>query len=199
MPDKYTSFKELAKSEREGVDFRIVIRDKRANTAVVAPHGGSIEPGTSEIAAAIAADDFSFYAFEGLKPEHNRDLHITSTRFDEPRCIRLIQSSLRILTIHGEGSEKSAVFLGGRDKEALSRIRGSLTARQFLVLRHENSGLQGCDTMNICNLGQSGAGIQLELAVGLRRRFFASLQAGGREKTTQPFFEFVGAVREALT
>jgi phage replication-related protein YjqB (UPF0714/DUF867 family) len=52
--------------------------------AVIAPHGGGIEPGTSELATAIAGDDFSLYLFEGLKSAGNGELHITSTNFDEP-------------------------------------------------------------------------------------------------------------------
>jgi phage replication-related protein YjqB (UPF0714/DUF867 family) len=44
---------------------------------VIAPDGGSIEPGTSEIALKIAGLDFSFYAFEGRRKQHNNCLHIT--------------------------------------------------------------------------------------------------------------------------
>jgi poly-gamma-glutamate hydrolase-like protein len=70
------------------------VADKYRNfAALVAPHGGGIEPGTSELADAIAASDLSFYTFEGLKPSGNTDLHITSTRFDEPMCLTLLASS----------------------------------------------------------------------------------------------------------
>lgn len=88
MADKYATFSLLAESMREGRDFRRRRRKRRVATAVIAPHGGGIEPGTSEVADAVAADDFSFYAFEGIKSK-NGDLHITSTRFDEPRCVTL--------------------------------------------------------------------------------------------------------------
>ncbi|WP_261338761.1 poly-gamma-glutamate hydrolase family protein [Rhizobium leguminosarum] len=50
----------------EGVDFRIGVT--RIPVAIVAPHRGHIEPHTSEIAAAIAGEDFSLYLFEGLNP-----------------------------------------------------------------------------------------------------------------------------------
>jgi phage replication-related protein YjqB (UPF0714/DUF867 family) len=49
MADKYASFQELERGERRGVyGVRSCLR--RATIAVIAPHGGSIEPGTSEIA-----------------------------------------------------------------------------------------------------------------------------------------------------
>jgi len=76
MADKYASFQELARSEPRGV-YRVRSRPRRATIAVIAPHGGSIEPGTSEIALKIAGLDFSFYAFEGRRKQHNNCLHIT--------------------------------------------------------------------------------------------------------------------------
>jgi phage replication-related protein YjqB (UPF0714/DUF867 family) len=119
MVDKYRNFEQLANSEQENVDFRILCRARESNTVIVAPHGGAIEPGTSEIADAVASEDSSFYAFEGLKPDHNGDLHITSSRFDEPRCIALIESSVFVITIHGEASDLKAIYLGGRDAQQL--------------------------------------------------------------------------------
>src|SRR5262245_27313861 len=102
MADKYPNFRTLARHERAGVDFRIVVRAAEPRFAVVAPDGGGIEPGTSEIADAGAGRELSFYAFEGLKPRGNADLHITSTRFDEPLCLSLIGQSGVVVTIHGE-------------------------------------------------------------------------------------------------
>jgi len=198
MADKYRSFEQLASFERENVDFQILCRARGLDTVIVAPHGGAIEPGTSEIADAVAGEDLSFYAFEGLKPNHNGDLHITSSRFDEPRCIALLESSVRVVTIHGEASDSEIVYLGGRDTATGVRIESFLKARRLAVLSHPNPELQGRDTSNICNRGQSGAGVQIEIARGLRRRFFASLDSAGRKRPTQQFNEFVVALREAL-
>jgi phage replication-related protein YjqB (UPF0714/DUF867 family) len=80
MADRYTSFEDLAKAEVEGQDYQVRLRNVEGGRAVIiAPHGGGIEPGTSEIADAIADNDFSFYAFEGLKAWANGPLHVTST------------------------------------------------------------------------------------------------------------------------
>ena len=86
---KYASFEELAEHEAQGRDFRVRrIERTGARVVILAPHGGKIEEGTSEIAALIAGADHSLFCFEGLKSYgRNRDLHITSHRFDHPDCL----------------------------------------------------------------------------------------------------------------
>jgi phage replication-related protein YjqB (UPF0714/DUF867 family) len=196
MVDKYKNFKELSDAENEGVDFRITLRRTKSNTIVVAPHGGSIERGTSEIAKAIAGKNYSFYAFEGSKPSGNRDLHITSTNFDEPHCLELVQSVSRVITIHGERGRQAIVYLGGRDKEMLVRLRSVLRSRGFDV--HDHKNLQGRDALNICNRGISQVGVQIEITAGLRHRLFKSLSRYGRRHTTRYFDEFIDAIKVAL-
>jgi phage replication-related protein YjqB (UPF0714/DUF867 family) len=198
MADKYRSFIELTSNETAGQDFVIRIQQRPGTIAVIAPHGGGIEPGTSEIAEAIAANDLSFYAFEGTKPEGNRDLHITSTGFDEPQCVTLLTSAPTAITIHGEESAGNVVFIGGRDTEGIKRLTTSLVARGFAVETHQSALLQGQDQTNICNRTASGGGMQLELSNGLRRSFFQSLTRTGRQTKTQHFHDFVTAVRAGL-
>ncbi|MCZ6709482.1 MAG: poly-gamma-glutamate hydrolase family protein, partial [Gammaproteobacteria bacterium] len=77
--DKYANFRQLSENETEGVDFRVATRMlKAARTAVVAPHGGAIEPGTTEFALSVVGSELNYATFEGLKVSGNRDLHITS-------------------------------------------------------------------------------------------------------------------------
>src|SRR5215510_8260440 len=99
MADTYPNFAALEQHEQSGIDYGTVSRRARAAFAIVAPHGGGIEPGTSEIADAIARETWSFYAFEGLKRSGNATLHITSTRFDEPTCLTLVGATTRVVTI----------------------------------------------------------------------------------------------------
>jgi phage replication-related protein YjqB (UPF0714/DUF867 family) len=82
MVDKYANFQQLSAAERRGIDYRIcaVCRDSRV--AIIAPHGGKIERGTSDFARAIAGEDYNLYCFEGLRRRPLRDLHITSAHFD---------------------------------------------------------------------------------------------------------------------
>jgi len=198
MADKYQSFSELAGKELEGRDYCIRVQDRASDTVVIAIHGGGIEPGTSEIAEAIAGEELSFYTFEGIRTEGNRDLHITSHRFDEPQCIALVSASLRVISIHGEDTQSPVVFLGGKDIDNLLALRELLTARGFISQKHKDPNLQGLDHKNICNRARNGCGLQLELSNGLRRSFFKSISSSGRRTRTKRFGLFVTTVREVL-
>jgi phage replication-related protein YjqB (UPF0714/DUF867 family) len=177
--------------------FRIRFRNSHSPVAIIAPHGGAIEPGTSEIADGIAGKNHSFYAFEGIKSNGNCNLHVTSTRFDEPRCVTLTSVSANAIAIHGERSDEKIVFMGGLDRETINRLRASLEKRGFRIERHPS--LQGQDPANICNRTIRGMGVQLELSKGLRRSFFSSLSKNGRQIKKDRFYEFVEAVRAAIS
>lgn len=200
MADKYPNFAALAANERAGIDYQVRARRAGPAFAVIAPHGGGIEPGTSELADAIAGGDVSFYSFEGLKPSGNSDLHITSTRFDEPICLALLGHSSVAITLHGEHSDAggAVVFIGGRDRDLGARIDGALTECGFEVREHDDPDLQGTDKRNICNRGTSGAGVQLELSRAVRETLFESLTRAGRQHPTPRFDAFVKAMRRAL-
>ncbi len=133
MADKYRNFAELSRNETSGVDYSILIRQAKPAFAIVAPHGGGIEPGTSELADAIAANEFSFYSFEGLKSSGNTDLHITSTRFDEPMCLTVIRHTDLVVTLHGENSvaDGEGVFLGGLNDELGGRLGSSAQSQEL--------------------------------------------------------------------
>ncbi len=195
VKDKYSNFSELAKNEKNERDFLVRLCKRDSAILVIAPHGGGIEPGTSEIAEAIAENDCSFYAFEGMKTNGNRDLHVTSSRFDEPQCAALAALSELAIAIHGENSLDKVVFIGGLDLDTSRQIRASLRRRGFCVKTHLNPDLQGQDPANICNRTISGRGVQLELSKGLRRSFFRTLSKNGRQTRTGRFRDFIAGVR----
>lgn len=197
MPDKYANFAELAKCE-PSVAYAISHHQTGSSTAIVAPHGGGIEPGTSELCLQIAGEDLSWYRFEGCKAAHNGDLHITSSNFDEPTCLELIGASRRVLTIHGERSEENVVYIGGLHRLTIEVLLTSLDAAGFVVRQHENPNLQGQSARNICNLGQLRQGVQLEIAKGLRRQFFLGLSHDQRKQKTELCDLFCEAVRRGL-
>lgn len=199
MADKYATFGELKHTEPAGA-YRIEVHDVGSRVAILAPHGGGIEPGTSELSRAVARDDLSLYLFEGVKMQANSDLHITSTRIDEPHCLQLLNSVEVAVTVHGEGGVREVVYLGGRHLELAERLRTELELHGFRVERHASPWLQGTDPSNICNRCASGLGLQLEISAGLRKSFFGSLaNAAGRAHTTERFAQFTGAVRAVLT
>lgn len=200
MADKYPNFQELSQHETAGVDYRILLRQATAGFAMVAPHGGGIEPGSSEIADAIAGEESSFYAFEGLKAAGNTDLHITATRFDEPMCLTLIGRSSIVVTIHGEHSEADGpgVFVGGLDETLGASLGEALKAKDFDVRKHADPRLQGLDPKNICNRGSSGKGVQFELSRSVRQEMFSSLSREGRNHPTARFCAFADAIRSVV-
>lgn len=173
MADKYRSFAELSAQETEGVDFRIRTIKKDSPVLVLAPHGGEIEPGTSEIALAIAGADFSLYCFEGIIPGRlHGDLHVRSELFDEPRGRELVAASDVAIAIHGrrDGEDPNTVWAGGRDVALRNRIIQSLGAAGFKAKADDDSGISGTDPHNICNRGKRKAGVQLEIPRSLRDR-----------------------------
>jgi phage replication-related protein YjqB (UPF0714/DUF867 family) len=200
MADTYGCFEELSRHEVSGVDYGIRLRQAGASFALVAPHGGGIEPGTTEIADAVAGPLHSFYAFDGLKPTGNSTLHITSTHFDEPVALTLVGRSSVVVTIHGEHGEEAdeSVFMGGLAEELGVQIGEALLAKGFDVRRHSDPGLQGRDPRNLCNRGASGQGVQLELSRAVRLQMFESLTREGRRHTTQRFSDFVEGLRSVL-
>ncbi len=171
MPDYYATFAELSRHEIEGIDYRIRVIDRSSRIVVVAPHGGKIESGTSEVAASIAAEKFSFYCFEGLKRQQNVRLHITSDRFDEPRGLRLVEASEIAIGVHGRRDSGSgqAVWLGGRNERLRDAIGKALERAGFRTqAQTEGDALSGRCKTNICNRGRNAAGVQLELPKSLR-------------------------------
>jgi phage replication-related protein YjqB (UPF0714/DUF867 family) len=59
LQDCYHGFAELARHAREGWDYRRVVEGRGGEIAIVAPHGGGIEPGTSEIARGLAGREIA--------------------------------------------------------------------------------------------------------------------------------------------
>lgn len=185
------------KDETEGTDYRIQTRQGVSNILVMAPHGGDIEPGTSEIAEAVAGDAHSFYAFEGIKSEMNRGLHMPSTGFDEPRALEISGKARATVTIHGCRGRDAAVYLGGLDVELTTRIGEALKKAGFAM--GSSSRLPGKDPRNICNRNMRGRGVQLEITRGLRLLMFEGLGKSERVRKTPLFYTFTRAIQGALT
>ncbi|HME46283.1 MAG TPA: poly-gamma-glutamate hydrolase family protein [Syntrophorhabdales bacterium] len=182
--DTYRSFADLAAREREGEDYRItVLYRPSSGIAVIAPHGGLIEPRTGEIARAIAGEEFNLYLFEGIKPSGNQTLHITSHRFDECSCLALLRGCSHVIAVHGYTGYDEAVLVGGLDVDLKASITESLRHAGFKV-QIDGHQFQAVEPTNVCNRCRTGRGVQLELSRYIR---------GGREES-----EFIEAVRTAL-
>ena len=190
MADQYSNFADLAAHERLGTDYRILVHDCGSMIAVIAPHGGRIEPGTSEIAGAVAGNDLSLYSFEGIRRGRaHGELHITSPRFDEPQALGLVAAVETAIAIHGRADTKDpAVWVGGRDLGLGDTLITCLNAAGCLARRCVGR-LAGTDPTNICNRTASGAGVQLELPRSLRNNLLTD---------HDQMQVFAAAIRQAL-
>ena len=169
LADRYGSYAELAKNETHGTDYRFVAVERPDSPVlIVAPHGGSIEVGTSELAVRIAGDEHSLFSFEGLKPwGRNRDLHITSHCFDHPQCLALVARSSITLGIHGCKGD-SQIFVGGLDAALCDLLAHRLTEAGFPASCDGHRYL-GRNPLNICNRGRRQRGAQLEFTMDFRQ------------------------------
>jgi phage replication-related protein YjqB (UPF0714/DUF867 family) len=152
-----------------GRDFEIdVVRRPESGIAVIAPHGGGIERGTSKIARAIATDKFNLYLFEGLRSSGNyASLHLTSHLFDEPECLALISTCSVVVAIHGCRGVEHEVLLGGRHRELTGQLSKALFAVK-IANKTDGHPFPGTKPRNICNRGLTGRGVQLEITTALR-------------------------------
>jgi len=183
--DTYACYADLANAEQEGVDYeRYFWNVEDAQVAIIAPHGGGIEPKSDAIAAAIAGTDFSLYCFRGCKPAKNGRLHITSQRFDEPDCVALVANHLWVVAIHGCNEPGETAFLGGLDAALIDDLAAAIAAAGISVATTGHD-YPGTHPHNICNRGASAQGAQIELTPDFRN--------GGQVES------FVAAVRAVLT
>ena len=193
----YPGFQEKIRQKREGEDFIRRVKDRGSSVAIVAPHGGRIEPGTSELALALASYNFSYYLFEGRQLKNNRDLHVRSTQFDDPLCLDLLRKSQYAVSIHGCAGRDDRVYLGGRNQALQRIILHCLQSNGFPAIQDETNHA-GIDEGNICNRCFSQEGVQLEISGALREDFLISPEKRMISVQTKKFHSFVSSLREAL-
>ncbi|HME37483.1 MAG TPA: poly-gamma-glutamate hydrolase family protein [Steroidobacteraceae bacterium] len=187
--DEFRCYRDLARRYSEGVDYAVhVIPRGQSRVAVLAPHGGRIEGGTSEIARLIAGEEHALYLFEGLRTSgDNFDcLHLASHCFDEPRGLDLISSCDTVISVHGYVAPGPDVLLGGLNERLKTQVAQALAAIG-LSFATEGHRFPGRDPRNVCNRGRSGAGVQLELSDRLRKsRDWSGIAGAVRSVLPQP-------------
>jgi phage replication-related protein YjqB (UPF0714/DUF867 family) len=178
--DKYSNFAELKQAEASCA-WRISLRRRNSKALIIAPHGGNIEPGTSDLAACIAGDSYNLYLFEDRKkPRGNQGLHITSHHFDEPQALALAAKCSTALGIHGCSGTRT-IYVGGRDAELRADLASALSITG-LRIKSRGHKYRAMEPHNICNRGSRSRGAQLEITRDLRRSryWFARIAAIAR-------------------
>ena len=189
-------------------------------TVILAPHGGGIESGTSELCLAIAgyhpadltptpADGplHDYWMFEGLRASGNSELHVTSTNCDDHVARALAAGCLNAVGLHGCTTSQAelpngtqAVLVGGLNATFKTLLLTRLTAAGIRAVDAESvPDLNGDEPTNIANRTLLGAGAQLELTNPLRRAMFRINTREDRKNTTlRLFWTFTAATREAI-
>lgn len=183
MKDKYINYAALKTAKQEGRDYQIVVRTvtPSINAVVIGPHAGRIEEHISTIATAVVGDDIDLYLFEGLMPSENKDLHITSENFDEPKALKLLATKSLVIAIHGreDKDDLDRIYLGGRDNELTGEIARQLEQVGFVTLA-DGHQFPGEKATNICNRGATNQGSQLEIPKSIRKRLARDSELLGR-------------------
>jgi len=166
MKDHYDSFGALERLAPRAC-WRAVPRERPgSDVLIIAPHGGYIEAGTSELAAAIAGEEHNLYCFEGLWPHGSRELHVTSHRFDDPVAVRMATRCAIIVSIHGCRGQ-SAIHVGGLDRPLVSALTSAFLDADY-PSGSEGHPYPAVHPQNICNRSSRGVGVQLEFTSDLR-------------------------------
>ena len=200
MTETYRDFAELVLHCMQGRDYRFVIRDLGADATVIAIHGGGIEPLTSEIATAIAAEEHNLYDLRGIRAEGNEALRVPASRFDEMRLRGLLKRSRTALSVLGVPGEALTVHLGGKNRRLRAALAERLTEAGFEV--HGPTGRGAAhDPRRFVNWPAAG-GVQMELTLALRRTMTRAPLAAFRwedpAEWTERFLALVGAAQRAL-
>jgi len=166
--DKFGSYTELAQHKKEGEDFEVVVQEvKGSKISIVAPHGGKIENPTGIMASEIAGSEHNLYVFKGLCKEAFKELHITSTHFDDPRALDLVAKTDVTLTLHRCRIEEPVVCLSGRDKKLQSKLAAAFNKAAIPVEIENHPYQAGIRPENICNKNARAEGVQIELSNGI--------------------------------
>ncbi|MGF0223960.1 poly-gamma-glutamate hydrolase family protein [Bacillus velezensis] len=189
--DKYRNFEELKANELP-FNFSIFSKEQDTDVLILAPHGGGIEGGTSELAKELS-EAYSTYLFEALKTPGAFDLHLTSTNFDEPQALEMLKGHEFTLSLHGYASNDQHVLVGGTDREKAEAITNTLNNAGYSAeLLDEGTRLSGSSPNNVANKNKTGKSIQLELSTGLRKSMFNTFSLKGRSGTrNKTFYNFI--------
>ena len=206
----------------ERFDDSLASRADPVKTTIIAPHGGGIEFGTSELCLAVAGDHpatlevtppggvtYDYWMFEGLRASGagNDQLHVTSTGCDDGAAVSLCGGALNALALHGCTAKAAdlppgepKVLVGGRNTTLRGYLLEAFVQEQMPAIDAAgHKSLDGTARKNIANQTLLRMGGHLELTTPLRESMFLeNTRAGRKHTTTEVFWQFVTACRAAL-
>ena len=202
--DYYTSMTQLERETKEDIDWKKETRDQGNQVLIVAPHGGNIEQGTSELTKLLAQQGgYDYFSFEATRPSNNTQLHVTSTHYDDPTLHQMVEGRSATISIHGAKGDDPIVFLGGAKSDLRDEIQSQLESRGFTV-QVPPEYLGGLNENNFINKNENSTGVQLELTTSLRKALFnnqdMSTSSRKNEDNWSPLmYQFADALHMAIS
>jgi phage replication-related protein YjqB (UPF0714/DUF867 family) len=205
----------------ERFDDSLAGRADPVRTAIIAPHGGGIETGTSELCLAVAGYHpatlevtppggvtYDYWMFEGLRASGagNGQLHVTSTGCDDGAAVSLCGGALNALALHGCTTkaaglppDERTVLVGGRNDTLKRYLLEAFADEVPAIDAAGHKLLDGRERANIVNRTLLRRGGQLELTTPLREAMFEeNTRPRRKHTTTEVFWTFVAVCRDAL-
>jgi phage replication-related protein YjqB (UPF0714/DUF867 family) len=187
-------------------------------TVILAPHGGGIERGTSELCLAVAgyhpanlpitppaAVTYDYWMFEGVREDDNRPLHVPSTGCDDQWAVSLCAGACNALSLHGFepkpplDPDAQLILVGGKDTALHDLLLPAFKKAGLKAVDPGQGELDGNDDKNIVNKTRKGEGTQLELSTPLRDAMFTDIRRSRRKHTTtEVFWTFAAVCRDAI-
>ncbi len=232
--DHYTGMNDLYAHEVEGINYtkewyRHRWRYKTSKKYhdeneifIMAPHGGSIETGTTELALATAgftsdfnrrpatSDTYDYFIFNGTNPNNQNDrLHVTASNYDDAVARELVKNSRISLAFHGctdeqadkdRGEGYKACLIGGLDTIFMEILEQQLQEAGFNAFITDLKMLNGDMPENIINKNKRNkGGAQFELTTSFRKSLYGTDTRIGRKTTTNDdFWLFVNTIRQSI-
>jgi len=191
-----------------------------SKSVIIAPHGGGIEFGTSELCVAIAGFHpatlavtpgtgvtYDYWMFEGVRPSNNSELHVTSTHCDDGVALSLCAGARNVLALHGCSTSQAGlpedaevVLVGGLNSAFKQHLLDEFAAADIDAIDAvDRDSINGDEPTNIANRTLLGMGGHLETTAPLRRAMFVDNSRPRRKDTTTAVFAaFTTACRNAL-
>ncbi|MFZ3475010.1 poly-gamma-glutamate hydrolase family protein [Streptomyces sp. 4.24] len=146
-----------------------------SSTAIIAPHGGGIEAGTSELCLAVAGykpfdvntdpaaaavagvPQRDYWMFEALA--NSSAQHVTSTLCDDPAALAVCGSNLYAVSVHGftpdDAPTAKQILIGGRDQRLMRNLAAAF-ARHGLTGGHSDPALNVTVILSGANTALNG-------------------------------------------
>jgi phage replication-related protein YjqB (UPF0714/DUF867 family) len=189
MADLYTDYYDMI----SGLEIiPKITTDINTVALIIGMHGGSIEPGISQIVKSLAGNLYSMYLFEGA----NYDYHVTSTNWNDIDLYNMLSDKEIVISLHGCVGSNSFCYYGGLNYSLGNNIAKKLSEKGF-DMQNSPVNISGISLRNPVNMGINKRGVHFEISRGLRESMFSNFN--NRDNTrNSTFWHFVNGIIESI-